>query len=193
MRVYNPSFEINTLQSVLWQYNNAEKLQALLKAKQAWYSANHEQFWQEWYDNVFNLFTANDFGLSVWGKILDFKRQISLNDGSVYTLSTEQYRLLLKGRFLMFRKHGTVNQINAYLKLLFGAQGRAYVLDNHNMTTAYVFEFQPTEEQQFLFDNVDFLPRPAGVGYEIRILPNIFLGFEGSDMETFNNGIFYQD
>lgn len=193
MRTNQPNYDINALQSVLWQYDSAKRLQSLLALKTQWYDQNHKQFWERWYNDVFNLFTASDFGLSVWGKILDFKRQISLKDGTVYTLSLEQYRLLLKGRLLMFGMHGTVNQINAYLKLLFGSQGRAYVLDNLNMTTIYVFEFQPTEEQLFLLNNLDFLPRPAGVGYEIRILPNIYLGFEGSKRLTFNNGILYQN
>lgn len=193
MRIYNYDNTIDLMPNIIWQYGSAENLQKLLTLKNAWYQKNQSQFWDNWYRDVFNLDTANDFGLSIWGRILDFKRQISLKDGSVYTLITEQYRLLLKGRLLLFRAHGTVSEINTWLKLVFGNQGRAYVLDNFDMTTTFIFEFQPTEEQQFLLDNVDFLPHPVAVGYEIRIVPNIFFGFSGSGMQPFNHGVFYDN
>lgn len=63
-------YSVNLLQSILWQYNDAENLVGLLNKKQSWYNTNQEQFWSDWYNNVFNLATANDFGCSVWGYIL---------------------------------------------------------------------------------------------------------------------------
>ena len=61
---------VNLLQAILWQYNDAENLQALLVAKQAWYNSNQQAFWQGWIANVFNLDTADEFGLGVWSIIL---------------------------------------------------------------------------------------------------------------------------
>lgn len=192
MRIYNPNFSVNLISHIIWQYDQAENLKKLLVQKSDWINSNLSDFWSKWYSDVFDLNTANDFGLSVWGKILNFPRQIQLKNGQVQNLSTEQYRLVLKGQLQSFRMKGSVNEINLWLKTVFGQYGRAYVLDNLNMTTVYIFEFLPTEEIQFLLDNVDFLPRPAGVGYEIRVLPNIYLGFKDSQRETFNNGILYQ-
>lgn len=62
---------LDVLRSVLWAYNEAENLQALLTKKQAWYDANHVDFWDDWVVNVFDMRTANDFGLAVWSVILD--------------------------------------------------------------------------------------------------------------------------
>ena len=64
-------FDVNLLESLLWQYNDAERLQSILQQKQDWFKENHTDFWDDWYDNVFNLDTANDFGLTVWAKILE--------------------------------------------------------------------------------------------------------------------------
>lgn len=193
MDIFEPDYSVRLLNTVLWQYDNAEALKSLLTQKTAWINTNNAQFWKDWYDNVFNLQTANDFGLSVWGKILNFPRQITLKDGTVYNLSTEQYRIILMGQLQKFRMRGTVPEINRWLNTVFGKQGRAYVLDGLDMTTVFVFEFKPTSDQQFLIDNVDFLPRPAGVGYEIRVFPNIFLGFEGSERPGFDQGILFDN
>lgn len=64
-------YSVNLLQAILWQYNTATSLQSLLTQKQTWYDVNQQQFWLDWYNNVFNLQTCNDFGLSVWSYILN--------------------------------------------------------------------------------------------------------------------------
>ena len=64
-------FQVNVLRALIWQYNNARKLIGLLEQKQAFYDEQHRDFWQNWIRDVFDLRTANDFGLSVWGKILN--------------------------------------------------------------------------------------------------------------------------
>lgn len=189
--VYQADTSVDLEQSVIWQYANAKAFTALVNAEQDWYSQNVTEFFNFWRDKMLNLDRADDFGLSVWGKILNFKRQILLKDGSVYILSTEAYRLLLKGQFLKMTTNGSISDANRYLQLLFGGQGAAYCLDNYDMTISYIFEFKPTEEQLFLLENVDFLPRPAGVKYEILVLDDQFLGFDGSNMQTFDHGILY--
>lgn len=64
-------FSVDLLKALLWQYEDAQHLQALLRQKNHWYETFQTAFWQNWYDDVFNLDTANDFGLSVWAIILD--------------------------------------------------------------------------------------------------------------------------
>jgi hypothetical protein len=63
-------FSVDLLQNLLWRNDEAATLQALMQAKQDWYAKNHQQFWDDWCTNVFNLDTANEFGLSVWAQIL---------------------------------------------------------------------------------------------------------------------------
>ncbi len=69
IQLYDASVDILT--SLLWQSNQAVNLTALLQAKQDWYDENHVEFWNNWCVDVFDLRTANEFGLSVWAVILD--------------------------------------------------------------------------------------------------------------------------
>lgn len=63
-------FSVDVLSALIWRNNEAAHLQALLQAKQDWYAENFEQFWTDWVTDVFDLRTANEFGLSVWALIL---------------------------------------------------------------------------------------------------------------------------
>lgn len=63
-------FSVNLLKALLWRHNDAANLQSLLESKNSWYEANQTDFWNDWVTNVFNLETANEFGLSVWAQIL---------------------------------------------------------------------------------------------------------------------------
>lgn len=71
MKIQEFDYSVDLLQSILWQYNEAANLQSLIEQKQAWYDINQSEFWNDWYTDVFNLETANFFGLSVWSIILN--------------------------------------------------------------------------------------------------------------------------
>lgn len=72
MSVSNQDFDfsVDILNALIWRDNQAVNLQSLLNGKAAWYEQNHEDFWSDWLTNVFNLDTANEFGLAVWAQIL---------------------------------------------------------------------------------------------------------------------------
>jgi hypothetical protein len=57
--------------SLLWQYNTAITLPSLVNQKDAWYEIWIEEFWLNWITDVFNLVSANEFGLAVWSIILN--------------------------------------------------------------------------------------------------------------------------
>jgi hypothetical protein len=82
MNVQGFDFTVDVLQSILWQYNHATNLLSLVDNKQTWLNENQTNFWfnenassdttgNGWYQNVFNLLTANTFGLAVWSILLD--------------------------------------------------------------------------------------------------------------------------
>lgn len=77
MRVQAFDYSIDLLQAILWQYNDAVKLQSLLEQKQTWYDEQYSEFWEAWYRDVFDLRTANDFGLSVWAILLNIPLTIT--------------------------------------------------------------------------------------------------------------------
>ena len=64
-------YSVDLLKAILWQYNESPNLLSLVTQKQEWYTQNQSEFWSDWYTNVFNLQTANLFGLAVWSIILN--------------------------------------------------------------------------------------------------------------------------
>lgn len=187
---------VNVTQALLWQYNEASRLQELLQEKQVWYTTNQTAFWDDWYRDVFDMRTANMFGLSVWSIILgqpivfnnvgnpaqipwgfnshvfhtNFNRgNFVSTSGFTYILSTGVARIALQLRYFQLTSSGTVPETNRMLKYVFGEQGLAYLVDNGDMTQQYVFKFPLSSELEFLFRNADVLPRPAGVasGFEV--------------------------
>jgi len=190
--------------ALLWQYDKAVRLQSLVAAKQGWYDGQHSAFWSDWIRDVFDLRTANDFGLTVWAQILNLPLlalapasgdrevfgfgdfNLNFENGNfgrdidaALSLSTEQRRLALRLRYFQLVTRGTVPEVNAFLAVLFGDEGNAYVLDSLDMETAtYVFDFLPDPSVTFVLEQFDLLPRPAGVGVRILINPADRFGFD---------------
>lgn len=210
-------FSVNVLSAMLWQYNSAPNLLSLMEQKQAWYDANQEQFWLDWYNNVFNLQTANQFGLSVWAIILDIPIIVATNPSppddpglffgdlhknfthgnffrnnpSAVQLTVEQARTVLRMRYFQITSKGTVPEINKFMNILFGSQGGCYVVDNYDMTASYFFLFTLPSALKYLFNNYDILPRPAGVKVTSGTAVMPAFGF-GDNNENFDNGSFWE-
>lgn len=207
-------YTADLLRAILWQYDNAPNLLAILQNEQAWYDVNHTQFWNDFYTDIFNLDTANDFGLQIWSIILgqplfvnflsdgrvtwgfgseheNFERSNFASDASgSYRLPASTARVLLKLRYFQLTSAGTVPEINRALKWIFGEEyGVAWLNDNHDMTQMYTFTFPLPSDLIFIFNNFDVLPRPAGVGSEYRVIVNDAWGFDEFH-ENFDNGNF---
>ena len=73
------NYSTNLLRAILWQYDQSPNLLSLLTQKQEWYDLNQTAFWTDWFNNVFNLQTANLFGLAVWSIILDVPLYVPYN------------------------------------------------------------------------------------------------------------------
>ena len=204
---------VNLLRSILWQYENADKLKELVLGQQEWINENHTDFWNNWIRDVFNLKTANAFGLAVWARILNvsltIEREENLEDvfgfgvehanfnnggfgtaaGAIDNVSVEQARKMLLARYFTLTYAPTVPNINMVLEVLFG-EGAAYVVDSLDMRySTYTFNGEPDYRTRELLKNVDFLPRPAAVGVDFTILPDDAFGF-GEHHENFENGGF---
>lgn len=208
-------FSVDLMKALLWQHDNAEGLKTLLQKKQQWYDINQTEFWESWFTNVFDLDTANDFGLAVWARILNVPLQVrveanvvrpafgfgvnhkNFNNGSFargqsgdIALTTSQQRLVLKLRYFQLISRGAVPETNEWLASLFGDQGSVFVIDSNDMTFAtYFFRFQPDSQLAFILEKYDLLPRPAGVGvrYQVQVKPSF--GF-GENHLNFDNGNF---
>ena len=209
------NYNVDLLRAILWQYNEATNLQGILQQKQDWYDVNQAEFWADWYNNVFNLQTANEFGLQVWSIILDQSifinngpspsnypawgfgslRQnftngnFATNSGNSYPLQMENARIILQLRYFQLIGSGTVPEINRVLAYVFKNYGSAYVIDNHDMTQTIYFSFSIPNELLLALQTFDVLPRPAGVQSTIYQGAFTYWGF-GSAHLNFTNGNF---
>jgi hypothetical protein len=169
MRIQTFDFSVDLLQSLLWMYDKATNLKTLVTDKQAWFDLNQTEFWQDWIVNVFNLCTADIFGIAVWSRILNVPFYVNRtpetssvirfgfgayrknfnngnfapdNDSLVLTL--EEQRFLLRLKYFQLCTNGAVTSVNEFLNYLIltsdiGYSGTLYMLDGLNMSIRYVF------------------------------------------------------
>lgn len=216
MNIQQFDFSLNLLRAMLWQYNDAPRLESLVAQKQAWFDSENADFWNDWIVNVFDLRTANDFGLAVWTIILDIPLIVqppvdptaehpiwsfavddeNYSNGNFEGLSglpltTDQVRLILRLRYFQLVTRGTVPEINGFLGDLFLDLGVTYVVDGYDMTARYVFAFALSPDLQAIFTLFDLLPRPAGVRVDYVVIPDADGWGFGRYHFNFNNGNFY--
>lgn len=212
-------FSVNLLRALLWRHDQATNLTSILQQKSDWYEINHTEFWNDWVTNVFDVRTANEFGLTVWAAILGVPLSLiaPANTGPQFGfgpngngrqnfdngnfgvsqagvgLSLEQKRILIQLTYYKLISRCTVPEINAAMARILGDYGSVYVLDGNNMQyTTYVFGFQPNSALQFVLENFDVLPRPAGVGVKYIVSTRPAFGF-GAFNQNFNNGTFWAE
>lgn len=201
-------FKIDLQKCIIWQYDKASKLKSLITQKEGWYAKYVTNFIKDFFWNIFNIDTANEFGLTLWGKMLGLDRQVVFIGGTTHYLTTEQYRFLLKGQILKFNmRNVSVTEINKYLRVIFNLSdnSQAFVRDNFDMTITYNITKDMgilQEEITQLLNYYDFLPRPAGVDVNVVLSYDGYFGFEGAGTncggfaddedtaETINGGIF---
>lgn len=186
MEVMNLQNAVNLLDCILWQYNKAERLQAIIQSCQDEFNGNVRDFWNDFYTNIFNIDTANTFGLTVWGILLGVERPTYVDGSGTHYYSDNMYRLFLKSRIMMFQMDGSVYQINKYINYLFPDKP-IYVIDNLDMTMSINFYYTPSAEEWQVLNNPDFLPRPSGVMIELKAIDpaNIF-GFNGTGFQPWD-------
>ncbi|XAO54176.1 structural protein [Yersinia phage vB_YenM_P744] len=203
MRIQELDFSVDILKVLPWQSDSSTNLRSLLDKKALWYQNNQSKFWSDWERDVFNLYTANKFGLNVWSIILELplysnESQVSppdypafgfadfgLNfdnsnfatDRSLITnLTIEQRRQLLILRWRNITGSGTMSDINKTVFDVFG--GIVYVLDGLNMELQYIFLEVLSDTMMTLLKDYDILPRPSGVKINILVKPTDVFGFD---------------
>lgn len=186
-RIQEFDYSVNLLRAIIWQYDKSPNLFSLVQRKQDWYNTEHALFWESWYDDVFNLLTANEFGLAVWALILDvptfadngaspsdypafgfdpygesFTNGNFATGGSGIVLPIDERRALLRLRWHQITTDGSIPSLNAAIADVFGP-GAGYIVDNNDMTIDYNFVTPISAPLQAVLETLDVLPRPAGV------------------------------
>lgn len=207
---------MNLKKSIDWQRGSADKLIELIKKKEMWYNDNHCKFWNDWVVDVFNLETANEFGLSVWSVILDVpifgesrrsrsgypaiyfgdKRKnfgrgnFGKNSSTIEALTVEQKRIILQLKAFAMHSNSSTYEINEKLSELFGYRN-VYVLDNLDMTYTYVVNTPEISSFIKTVNEFDLLPRPSCVKTSVVIGSNSAPFLFGKFRNNFGRGNFY--
>lgn len=176
------------LQTIISQYANSPILLELIANMDDYLdpSARFDQF----YSDIWNIDTAQGFGLDLWGRILGVGRVLhvpvpgdylgfsasadadTFDHGIFYggpiatnnfALSDAAYRRLLLAKALANICDGSIPAINQILINLFPGYGNCYVIDNLDMTMIYRFSLDLSDVDATVVLQSGVLPKPAGV------------------------------
>lgn len=155
------------LRSILWQYEHAGNVIGVIELLKGFYDSSTKDFFDGLVER-YNLADEDvgDFGLAVWGKILNLPRPYF---GDAGMLGSGLYRLLLLGKIRLLggvAAYGDDGNFgyDDYCELVFG--GKAKVVNNQDMSITFEATggAELTAQEQALLDNQDtLLPHPAGV------------------------------
>lgn len=200
-RIANFNYKYDYSPVLLWQYTDAEHIKKILENEQSFLDISILQFKEDFDSKIFNLKTCDKNGLDLWGRLLGVQRPVVNN----VQFNDDQYRLLLQSRISLLVWDGSSYGLTKILKGLFPSAIFRVVdcpLDNQGNQRAMIvnldFASGLTEEQEAVLrlgyqDGEEFvytfLPRPAGVQYNITFDDTwaTTLGFEGMT-ETTNMG-----
>lgn len=179
------------------QYANSPTLVQLVQNMNQYIdqSANFQAF----YDYVWNVNTAQGFGLDIWGRIVDVSRNLQVTVStdlfgfsemgagatpfgqapfyagvpatSSYILSDAAYRTLILTKALSNITATTAPAINQLLQNLFAGRGRCYVNDLGSMQMRYTFEFYLQPYEVSIVNSSGVLPHGAGVQVSVVQVP----------------------
>lgn len=185
------------------QYAASPRIKQLITYHTDYFSAS----WvDEFYNVVWNVDTAQGFGLDIWGRIVAIEdgrylpivvgNNFGFNDAALqswlpfgqgtlyggtpqtqtYELADTAFRTLILTKAMANISDCTMTGLNRVLQELFPGRGRCWVNDLQNMAIRYVFEFK-LEPWEVSVIKSDSLPRPSGVLATVLASPADTFGF----------------
>ncbi len=151
----------NVEQTIASQYANSPTILALIQGMNTNIdpSADIDNF----YNTIFNVSTANVFGLKIWSRIVSIPQSLIVALGS-YLDDAETFRSLVLLKALSNISRASSPSINQLLRnWIGGTNPRAYVNDLGHMQMLYRFEFPLTSTQLLILTQSGIFLRPAGV------------------------------
>lgn len=175
--------------TIISQYANSPILDDLILAFNA--ALDQTENIDNFYDYVWNVATAQGYGLDVWGRIVGVGRTLKLpgniqdfgfeeasgswtgfgqggfySGGSVttnYVLADNAFRTLILAKAAGNISDGSITSVNQILLTLFPNRGACYVADGLNMSLTYTFKFVLNAVEIAIVETSGVLPTPAGV------------------------------
>ncbi|OZI39042.1 hypothetical protein CEG14_05770 [Bordetella genomosp. 1] len=203
--------------TVISQYANSPTLVQLINNMDDY--INPEADFDAFYDYVWNVETAQGFGLDIWGKIVGVGRELTIpgeetylgfdealswqpfgqapmyvgeSQTQTYRLADDAYRRLILVKALANISDCTSPSLNRLLSNLFEGRGRCYVSDTGGMRFRYTFEFSLLPFEVAILTQSGAIPKPAAVLADILQvdIPSTFGFSEGSGL-PFGQGVFF--
>ena len=183
-----PTFDPWT--TVLSQYANSPVLTSMILAFNS--AMDMTLPMSNFYDFMWNIQTAQGYGLDVWGRIVGAQRILNLpgTAGFVgfgeatgswtgfgqgiwaspgvglvqnYVLSDVDYRRLILTKAATNISDGSITSTNKILLALFPGRGNCWVADGQNMSLTYTFQFALTPAEFAIVQTPGVLPAASGV------------------------------
>lgn len=167
---------LNVEQTIISQYGNSSTIGQLIQFMNENIdpSADIDNF----YNLIFDVSTANLFGLSIWSRIVGIPQSLIAQLGT-YLEDADTFRSLILLKALSNISRVSAPSINQLLQnWLGGGDVRAYVTDNGGMQMVYIFEFALTATQRLILTSSGIFLRPAGVLVSIVASSFPVFGFE---------------
>jgi len=181
---------INVEQTIISQYANSPTITKLIRNMNEYLDPRAD--FDTFFDFVWNVETAQGFGLDIWGRIVGIARELlvpppvdyfgfnqatpgafSFNDkpfyngippvSETYILADDAYRQLILVKALANISATNAPSLNQLLQNLFSDRGRCYVNDIGGMRLRYTFEFDLTQYEWAIITQSGAMPHPAGV------------------------------
>ena len=179
---------LNLIATIASQYANSPTITQLIWNNLAYFEKT--ELIDEWFDNLWNIITAQGYGLDVWGRIVGVTRVLQVanlawfgfeeavpgslpwNQGIFYSgthinsnflLSDDSFRVLILAKAQSNICSGSIPAINQILLAMFPGRGNCYVADGQDMTMTYTFKFQLSPVELAIVEQSGVLPQPIGI------------------------------
>lgn len=210
---------INVLRTVISQYGNSPTLLQLLNNMDAYIDPRTN--FADFFNFVWNVDTAQGFGLDIWGRIVVVSRYLEIDEpveffgfneagdacpfddapffsgelvsSNTYRLSDDAYRKLILVKALANITSCTAPGLNQLIRNLFAEQGACYVNDLGGMAMRYTFEFELSAYDRAILLKSGIFPHPAGVATSVLETPDVWGFYEAGDATPFDDQPFISE
>lgn len=209
---------VNLEETIISQYANSSIITQLVTNMNQYIDprANLAQF----YSFVWNVNTAQSWGLDIMGRIVGVSRNIQIpgaiadlgfKEGlnyqpfgqapfyagtpatNTYVLADSAYRTLILVKALGNISNCTSQSLNQLLRNMFAGRGRCYVSDTGGMQMRFTFEFALYPYEISILTQSGAVPRPAAVNAKILQvnIPTTFGFHEAGIYQPFGQGVLF--
>lgn len=179
---------------IISQYKNSPRIDAMILAFNS--AMDQTANIQSLYDLIWNVETAQGYGLDVWGRIVGVSRTVQFpratdipigfeeaggswvgfgqgafftggSTSSNFVLSDSDFRTLIFAKAAGNISDGSILSVNQILLTLFPHRGACFVADNQNMTLTYTFKFILNVIEIAIVQSSGVLPSATGITVNI--------------------------